>query len=130
MAMQHVELRIEPVNEQYDADDDQWFRQVAAFRREFADDVDGVRRETTVVPGTRGAIESVVLAVTSAGTMTAAAEFFKAWLGRSANRRIKVSLGEGGQLQEFELAGTDLDDATMDRITEALMTRLTPSPPP
>jgi hypothetical protein len=123
---EHVELRIEPASERFDADDDRWVSQAAAFNREFATTLEGVRREQTSVTGTKGALESVILSLTSAGAMTAAAEFFKAWIGRGADRRVKVTFGESGGLQEFEFAGSDLDEATLHQVMAALNARLSP----
>ncbi len=121
---EHVEIRIEPTSDRFDANDERWLGQVATFRRELEDAVDGVQVVAVQQPGSKGALDSLILSLTSAGAMTAAVEFFKAWIGRAANRRVKVAFGEGGELQEFEFAGSELDDGTLRQVTDALTARL------
>jgi Effector Associated Constant Component 1 len=121
---EHVDIRIEPASDRYDAHDERWLDQVAAFRRELEGSVEGVAVVADPQPNSKGAIDSLILSLTSAGVMTAAAEFFKAWIGRAASRRVKVSFGDGGDITEFEFAGSDLDDATLHQVTDALAARL------
>ena len=121
---ERVDIRIEPASDRFDAADERWLAQVAAFRRELEGSVEGVQIVSVQQPGSKGALDSLVLSLTSAGAMTAAAEFFKAWIGRAANRRVKVAFGEGGELREFEFAGSDLDDATLHQVTDALTAQL------
>jgi hypothetical protein len=121
---EHVDIWIEPASDRFDAHDERWLGQAAAFRRELEDAVEGVQTVAVQQPGSKGALDSLILSLTSAGAMTAAAEFFKAWIGRASNRRVKVAFGEGGDLQEFEFAGSELDDGTLRRVTDALTARL------
>jgi Effector Associated Constant Component 1 len=121
---ERVDIRIEPGSDRFDAHDERWLAQVSAFRRELEGSVEGVRIEAVQQPGSKGVLDSLILSLTSAGAMTAAAEFFKAWIGRAANRRVKVSFGESGEVREFEFAGSDLDDATLHQVTEAVTAQL------
>jgi len=80
---EHVDIWIEPASDRFDAHDERWLGQAAAFRRELEDAVEGVQTVAVQQPGSKGALDSLILSLTSAGAMTAAAEFFKAWIGRA-----------------------------------------------
>jgi hypothetical protein len=86
-----------------------------------------IRHERTPVPGSKGALDSVIISLTSASSVTAAIEVVKAWLTRDKTRSIKVSFGPAGALQDVELSGANLDDAVLRQVTNALTARLTAS---
>jgi Effector Associated Constant Component 1 len=120
------ELRVEAASTRFDADDNRWLEEVADFTLELGDRTGAVRRVRTPVKGEKGALESIIVSVTSAGAITAAAEFFKTWLGRDSTRQIKVAFHENGTPQEVVLQGRNVDEATVRRITDAVLSQLDP----
>jgi hypothetical protein len=118
-----VELRVEPASSKFDANDERWQDEVAQFVLDLDSTVGEVRRETTRSEGTKGVVESIVLPLASAGTLTAAVEFFKAWLARDNGRGLKLSIGSDGATV-FETSGNDIDETTRRRILEAVLARL------
>ena len=123
-----VELRLEPTSGRFDATDDRWLDQVASLvaeLREHAGDVT-VRREP--VPGAKGALDAIVLPLASAGVLTAAVEMLKAWLGRDRSRSLKVTWSGDGAVQQFELAGSRVDDVAFDQIVSSVLTQLRTPP--
>ena len=104
-----VELRLQPCSERFDALDDRWLDQVGAFGVELDREVGGVRRDRQPAAGEKGALDSILLSVGSAGVLTATVEFVRAWLSRDAGRSVKVSFSDAGNLQQVELTGEQLD---------------------
>lgn len=68
--------------------------------------------------------ESIILALGSAGVLTAAVEFFRSWLSRDRRRSIRMSWFEDGSLQSVEITGNDLDDDSIGDIVDSLARRL------
>src|SRR5690349_6701267 len=86
-----IDVTVTPENCRYDPDDERWLNQIRDLYTELRDEVPGYRVESQAVPGTKGIIESVVLALGSAGAFSAAVTCFKAWLARDKWRRLVVS---------------------------------------
>ena len=103
--MDQAKLRIEPSSARFDPQDDRWLTQVGQFVGDLNREVGGVSRSIEPVPGTMGGLGDVVISLTSAGVLTSAVEFFRAWVGRDASRSIKVSLAADGRVQAFEFDG-------------------------
>ena len=123
-----VELRLEPVSERFDSSDDRWLDQVAGFVTELQDGVGGVTRQREPVEGTKGALDSILLSLTSAGALTAAVELLKAWLSRDRSRSVKVSWTADGSVQQLELAGNQVDSAAFDQVVSAVVKQLPATP--
>ena len=94
--------------------------QVGEFVVELNEEVGGVERLTEPVRGTKGSASHIVLSLGSAGVLTAAVEFLKAWLGRDQTRSLKVTWTADGGLQSVELSGTDLNKDVVDGVQQAL----------
>jgi hypothetical protein len=122
-----IEVQLEPVSHRFDALDDRWLTQVRDFTTELEREVGGVTRRTEAVPGAKGGIETIILALGSAGALTAAVEMFKAWLGRDDTRALKVSFSTGGEVQSVEITGEEVDDESVDAIMDAVRNRLRPA---
>ena len=111
-----LEVSIEPGSARFRPDDDRWLRQVSDFVRELSRSEVEVIRSTRVVPGAKGSVESILMAVGSAGALTAAVEVFKAWLGRDPTRSIKLEFQHDGSVQSVELSGKGVNDGSLRRI--------------
>ena len=107
-----LKLVIEPHNDEYERDDNRWQAQVSTLDRELQARVDIVEHGR-VVPGTRGSIEQLVVALGSAGVFTAMVECFRAWLGRDKSRRIDVRWDEDGAERYVIFQGGAVDAETM-----------------
>ncbi|HWC69258.1 MAG TPA: hypothetical protein VG478_14410 [Acidimicrobiales bacterium] len=121
---EQVELRLEPVSERFDAADDRWLDQIAGLVSELQEEVGGVSRRREPVEGTKGALDSILLSLTSAGALTAAVELLKGWLARDRSRTVKVAWSADGKLQELELSGAQVDPAAFDQVVRAVAQQL------
>jgi Effector Associated Constant Component 1 len=122
-----LELHVEPTSRRFDALDDRWLAQVREFFLELNRELGGVSRHTEPVEGSKGGIETIILALGSAGALTGAVELFKAWLSRDESRSLKVSFSTGGGLQSVELTGEEVDDDAVEEIMDAVKNRLGPA---
>jgi hypothetical protein len=125
-----VQLRLEPASGRFNPQDDRWLAQVTGLVTELRDRLrdaagdGGVTAPATPQPGTKGAAGAIVLSLASAGTLTAAVELLRSWLGRDRTRSVKVSWTAEGDLQSVELHGDGLDDAPFDELLHAVAKRV------
>src|SRR5207244_1968303 len=75
----------------FEGDDERWLDQKRALYVELRREVGTVRRELTAEPGAKGATESLILALGSAGAFKAATTCIRAWLARDRTRRVELS---------------------------------------
>ncbi|MGH9177959.1 MAG: effector-associated constant component EACC1 [Acidimicrobiales bacterium] len=118
-----VEVVLVPGTDRFDPEDDRWREQVAVFMAELQREVGGVRRAFTPVEGTKGAVDTVILALGSAGAFTAAVELFRSWLGRARDRRLDISWTQDGHKETISLAGNSFDEETLGKLAEAVLAR-------
>ena len=118
-----LELVIEPRNDEYERDDDWWRARVSTLDRELQARVDMVERGR-LVPGTRGSIEQLVVALGSAGAFTAMVECFRAWLGRDKSRRIDVRWEEDRAERYVTFQGDAVDAETVREMARAAAARV------
>jgi Effector Associated Constant Component 1 len=123
------EIAVDPRNDQYDADDDRWLDQVTALYRELRTEVD-VSRSGRPVPGTKGAVDHVMIALGSAGAFQAVVSCFRAWLGRDRDRRIDIRWDDGGVEHSITLTGGAVDAETIRDIAKAAAGQLGGAPWP
>ncbi len=72
-----------------------------------------LRREVTPVAGTKGGLESIVLALGTSGAITAAVTAFQAWIGRSQDRVVTITRkGKGGKKVTYTVDARNVSDAT------------------
>lgn len=118
-----LELVVEPRSDDYEAADDRWRVQVGTFYQELADRVDTYRRGRSV-PGTKGTVDELILALGSSGALTAAVECFRGWLQRDKSRRIDVRWDEEGVERHVTFSGDNVDAATVKEIARAAAARV------
>lgn len=128
-----LDLVIEPRSDRFDPADDRWRSQVSEFYRGLDGEVGGIRRQPERVEGAKGAVETVIVALGSAGAFTAAVEYLRAWLGRDRTRRLDVSWAVDGHTERVTVSGDAVDMEALNRIAEAFAVRFGerpwPSPP-
>jgi len=122
-------VAVEPLNHQYDPDDDRWRDQVATLYADLHVQVDTVRRARPV-EGAKGAVDQVIIAMGSAGAFQAVVDCFRAWLGRDRDRRIDIRWDENGVERSVTLTGEAVDADTIREIAKAAVDRVGGSPWP
>jgi hypothetical protein len=125
---EQVELRLEPLSGRFDMYDDRWLDQVDGLVGELRAGADDVRSRRTAAPGTKGAIDAIVIPVISAGGLTAVVEMVRSWLDRDRTRSLKVSWSDSGSVESIELSGADVEAARFDDLLHAVTRTLTGEP--
>ena len=75
-----IQVILTPQNDELDPNDQRWVAQLSDLYDRLRDDLGTLEVVRTPVPGTKGSIETVIVALGSSGTIYAALEAFKAWL--------------------------------------------------
>lgn len=113
MTYKITELRIEAESENLDPSDDRWIQQINLLLTDLQAEVGKVRKEVVPVQGRKGGIETIILALGSAGAITAAVEIFKAWLGRDRTRSLRLSTIKEGKEQTVFATGKGMSEETI-----------------
>jgi Effector Associated Constant Component 1 len=125
MSEQVVRLHIAPGSERFDTDDERWRSQANDLYTELRREVDGVERQSTAVPGSKGTIESVILALGSANAFGAAVLCFKAWLQRDRTRFLEIIwTNEHGDEEKVVLRGDAIDTRPLQEIAAGAARRI------
>ena len=85
--------------------------------------VDTVERGR-LVPGTKGTIDRLIVALGGAGAFTSMVECFHAWLGRDKSRRIDVRWEEDRAERYVTFQGDAVDSETVREIVRAAAARM------
>src|SRR5262245_65694669 len=101
---EQVELRLEPLSGRFDTYDERWLDQVDGLVGELRAGADDVTTRRAATPGTKGAIDAIVIPVISAGGLTAVIELVRSWLNRDRTRSLKVSWSDSGSVESIELS--------------------------
>ena len=125
-----LDLVIEPRSSRFDEDDDRWRSQVRDLYRDLDAEVGGIHRRSRHVAGTRGTVDTVILALGSAGAFTATVEFLRAWLSRDRSRSLSISWDVEGREERVSVSGDAIDGTALDRIAEAVAVRIEGKPWP
>ncbi len=108
-----LELQLSPASSALPTGDQRWQAQVAQLLNELRRNAVEVRKEITPVPGQKGGVEAIILALGTSGALTGAVAVFRAWLGRSADRAIKLKAKVGDRVVEIELSGSNVSESTL-----------------
>jgi hypothetical protein len=117
MADADVELTLTTHSDRFDTGDDAWLAQEADLMASLRAEVP-VRRDMVAAPGEKGLVESIILALGSAGAFKAAVDCLRAWLARDRTRRIELAWTVDGREERIVLQGTAIDDAEFARLAE------------
>jgi hypothetical protein len=115
---------VRPGSEKYADDDERWIAQQIELFAELRREAGGVRREMAAQAGTKGAVETIVLALASAGSVTAAVQCLQSWLTRDRTRMVEIIYTVAGHEEKIVLRGTRLDDAAAKQFTDVAIARL------
>lgn len=116
-----------PGTERFDPDNDAWRSQVADFYAGLQQHVGGVRATWVTEPGRKGGLESVIVALGSAGAFTAAVEYFRAWLARDKTRSLQITHTVDGRTETLSIRGDAIDQSSLQVLADAAARALTGS---
>ncbi|MEU6857886.1 hypothetical protein AB0B28_03270 [Glycomyces sp. NPDC046736] len=116
-----VEVRIEAETSKYAPDSPQWRNELAELHRMLGSEAGSVSlRPNEGAEGTRGVLETVVLALLSPAAIAGGVACFKAWIGRDKTRSLKVSWSEGDTDRHITLTGENIDQRSMQSLAESI----------
>ncbi|MFH8692623.1 hypothetical protein ACH4VQ_36625 [Streptomyces anulatus] len=120
-----AEVAIKPGTDRFDAEDEGWLRQVADLVTTLREEVGTVSHSRIPEPDTKGASSQLILALASAGALTAAVNCFRAWLRRDKTRTLTVTWSDdSGTEQTVTVAGDRIDQASFQALAEGIGKRL------
>ena len=108
-----VEVQISARSSAFAEGDPRWHRQVAELLTQLNAEAVPIRKQGVGKPGEKGEVEAIILALGSAGAFSAAVTIFKAWLGRSADRSVKISGKVGDRYVDLEINAKNIDEDTL-----------------
>ena len=118
----HLELSLAVHSDRFDEEDEAWLEQEAQLFDALRTEVP-VRRDAVPAAGTKGMVESIIIALGSAGAFKAAVDCLRAWLARDRTRRIELAWTVDGHEERILLQGTAVSDAEFDRLAELVRAR-------
>src|SRR5262245_42309357 len=95
-----VDIVVEAASGRFDENDPRWQAQVADLHETLKTAGGDVKKRITPVPGRKGGIEEVILALGSAGVFTNAITAFRSWLKRDRGRELKLKATVDGKVFE------------------------------
>lgn len=107
-----VDVTVTAGSTRFEPDDERWLVQVSALHRDLAGNVAGFRVESRPERRTRGTVDTIVLALASAGALTCAQQCFVAWLRRDKTRRIVVRFVDRSGPREISIEADTVDAVT------------------
>ncbi|APU16604.1 MULTISPECIES: effector-associated constant component EACC1 [Actinoalloteichus] len=120
-----VEVAITPGTSRYDPDDQGWHGQVGTLYAMLREDVGDVTTRGTTVPGTKGALDTTLIALASSGALTAAVACFRSWLTRDKTRTLTLTWTDGsGAEQRISVAGDNIDRVSLQALVRAVGERI------
>ena len=108
-----AQFKLVATSDSLPSNDQRWRNQVDGLLGDLKRNAGEVRREITPVPGKKGGIEEIILALGTSGAITAAISIFRAWLARSADRTIEIEGKVGGRQVKLKLTGQNIDEKTL-----------------
>lgn len=115
-----MEIAVQPGTTRFDEDDERWAAQRAALYGDLRREVGSVRLRQDQADGYKGASETIILALGTAGVFQAATSCFQAWLARDRTRRIELSWTRDGAAESLVVEGRNIDDDTFRRLEAKL----------
>ena len=116
-----VDVAISTETTKYAPDSPQWRREVGALHNDLNRETGSVTTQSAPVPGTRGGVVEVILALGTSGALVAAVQVLRAWLGRDKTRTLTVTWtdSDGGRRQ-LTVTGENLDQSSFQALSESI----------
>lgn len=108
---------IQPLSNAFDPGDPRWASQVQGLLESLEVNVGDVRKEVTPISGQKGGMVEIIVALGSAGAITAAVEVFKMWLNRDSSREIVITTKEKDGTKTTRITGKNI---SKELVSEAL----------
>lgn len=86
-----LEIGLVASNDRYDDDDPRWLTQAATLVQDLRRDTGAVRVRRTPVPGTKGAVDQLILSLGSAGVFSVAVQLITTWVKRDRHRSVELT---------------------------------------
>jgi hypothetical protein len=100
--------------------DPRWRTQVDNLLTDLKRGGGDVRREVTPVAGTKGGLETIILALGTSGAVTAAVTAFRLWLARPGKRSFTVTRTDAhGKKTTETICGDNVTEAALLKVFEA-----------
>lgn len=116
-------VHVLPSSTRFDPLDDRWGRQVDDLRRLLRAEVPGTTLAQVAEPGSKGTAETIIIALGSAGVISAMVECFRLWISRDRSRYIAVTWIRDGAEETIVIDADAMSGAAMDRLVAALAQR-------
>ena len=124
-----IEIGLAAANARFDDDDPRWRGQVADLMHELRRGAGSVRARREPVPGTKGAVDQVILALGSAGAFTAAVQIVRAWLARDKHRTVRMTVtGPDGRVRTVQISAENASAETLAPFVAAATSMLVAGP--
>ncbi|MFF0043336.1 hypothetical protein ACFYRG_45355 [Streptomyces mirabilis] len=119
------QTKITPRHRRFDQLDERWTSQVLALTRDLTDPESGISLlEQGVSNGVKGGgTFEIILALSSAGSLTALKGALRLWLRRDKDRHIEVRYTDSNGEQTVVIEGS-MDNDAVDRLFEGIAKRL------
>jgi hypothetical protein len=125
----NVTIGLVPDSARYDADDDRWRDQVADLVRDLKVETGSLTVARTPVPGTKGSLDSLVLALGSAGVFTTALDVLRVWLARDKTRSVDLTYTDReGKQQRLSVTAANSGADTLAPVIAAVAGQIEASP--
>ena len=111
-----LELALSVTSDDYDPNDPRWRAQLNDLYRMVRDQADDFRQEVEPVEGRKGGIETIIVAMGTAGAFKAIVETFAHWLKRDRSRHIRLTTKQGDEERVIEVDANGIDAATLTEI--------------
>lgn len=116
-----VEVAISTQTAKYAPDSPQWRREVAALNTDLHRETGSATTRSTPMPGTKGGIVEIILALGTSGALVSAVQVFRAWLGRDKTRSITVSwTDEDDKERRLTVTGENIDQQSFTALNESI----------
>jgi hypothetical protein len=101
-----VELGLLPTSGRFDVHDNRWALQIVDLLTGLRRSGVNIRVEGDPAPGQKGSIETIVVALGSAGAFQAMIHILKLWLERDDSRALRVTWDDDGRKHSIVLSAT------------------------
>lgn len=111
--------------ERYSEDDERWLTQVAELHHQLRSETGAGIRSGVPVPGTKGMVDQLILALGSAGAFTTTIEMLRVWLARDRTRTVRACWTDDAGVERcVTLSADGADSATLAPLVEAAAQRM------
>lgn len=104
------ELIFKPANKLFSESDERWQAQVQTLLQDLRNAGGQVKQDYKPVPGAKGGVAEIILALGTSGALSLAVMAFKTWLARDRNRSIVIRTSKTGTGDEMVITGENISE--------------------